>query len=181
MARNQEISGAQKMEKVSSMKEISIGSLVLHGSSADPQKLERLRKLLKLVSKQEPTQTLARKRIPAFKIRPGLHIGYKVTIKKNINELLQNLFIAAHTFKKKQFNSGFLSFGVKEYIEIPGLTYQRDIGIMGFDATVNLKRKGFRVKLRKLKKSEVGKKHKITKEETLKFFTDNFKLNIEEK
>jgi len=167
--------------KENSMREIMIDSVVLHGSSADTQKLERIRKLLKLVSKQEPTQTLAKKRIPAFKIRPGLHIGYKVTIKKNINELLQNLFIAAHSVKKKQFNTGFLSFGVKEYIEIPGLTYQRDIGIMGFDVTANLKRKGFRVKLRKLKKSEVGKKHQISKEETLNFFKDNFKLNIEEK
>jgi len=167
--------------KENSMKEIIIDAVVLHGSSADTQKLERIRKLLKLVSKQEPTQTLAKKRIPAFKIRPGLHIGYKVTIKKNINELLQNLFIAAHSVKKKQFNTGFLSFGVKEYIEIPGLTYQRDIGIMGFDVTANLKRKGFRVKLRKLKKSEVGKKHQISKEETLNFFKDNFKLNIEEK
>lgn len=163
------------------MREIMIDSLVLHGSSAEPQKLERLRKLLKLISNQEPTQTLARKRIPAFKIRPGLHIGYKVTIKKNVKELIQNLFIGAHFVKKKQFNNGFLSFGVKEYIEIPGLTYQRDIGIMGFDATVNLKRRGFRIKNRKLKKNQIGKKHLISKEETMNFFKDNFKITIEEK
>ncbi len=170
-----------KENQENKMRDIEIDSIVLHGSSADTQKLERLKKLLKLVSKQEPTQTLAKKRIPAFKIRPGLHIGYKVTIKKNIKELLQNLFIGAHSVKKKQFNAGFLSFGIKEYIEIPGLTYQREIGIIGFDVTVNLKRKGFRIKLRKLKKSEVGKKHLITKEETFNFFKDNFKLNIEEK
>jgi large subunit ribosomal protein L5 len=170
-----------KTNEENKMKNLMIDSIVLHGSTADTQKLERMRKLLKLVSKQEPTKTLARKRIPAFKIRPGLHIGYKVTIKKNTKELLQNLFIGAHSVKKKQFNAGFLSFGLKEYIEVPGLTYQRDIGIMGFDVTVNLKRKGFRVKLRKLKKSEIGERHKITKEETMNFFKDNFKINIEEK
>jgi large subunit ribosomal protein L5 len=171
----------KKQKSENPMREIILDSLVLHGSSAEPQKLERLRKLLKMISNQEPTQTLAKKRIPTFKIRPGLHIGYKVTIKKNIKELLQNLLIGAHSVKKKQFNPGFLTFGVKEYIEVPGLTYQRDIGITGFDVTINLRRKGFRVKLRKLRKSEVGKKHKITKEETLEFLKNNFKINIEEK
>ena len=68
--------------KENSMREIMIDSVVLHGSSADTQKLERIRKLLKLVSKQEPTQTLAKKRIPAFKLRPKLPIGYKVTLRK---------------------------------------------------------------------------------------------------
>jgi len=172
---------AEKSQKENKMREIIIDSVVLHGSSAEPQKLERLKKLLKIVSNQEPTKTLAKKRIPAFKIRPGLHIGYKVTIKKNLKELIQNLFIGAHFVKKKQFNNGFLSFGIKEYIEIPGLTYQRDIGIVGFDVTVNLKRRGFRIKNRKLKKTQIGKTHLITKEETMNFFKDNFKLNIEEK
>lgn len=154
-----------------------IDSIVLHGSSADAPKLERIRKLLKLVSGQEPTQTLAVKRIPAFKIRPGLHIGYKVTIKnKKTKDLLKNLLLGAKEIKKKQFNPGFFSFGIKEYIEIPNISYQRDIGIMGFDVAVTLKRRGWRIKNKKLKKSAIGKSHRITKEETIEFFQKNFDI-----
>lgn len=163
------------------MKEIFIDSIVLHGSSADTQKLERMKKLLKLVSGQEPKETLAIKRIPAFKIRPGLHIGWKVTIKKNTHAILKNLLQGAKDIKKKQINNGFFSFGIKEYIEVPNIPYQRDIGIMGFDVAVTLKRRGWRIQSRKLKKTNISKSHRITKEETLEFFQKNFTIPFEEK
>jgi len=172
----------KKDKKNNKMREIMVDSVVLHASSADTQKLERIRKLLKLISGQEPVQTLARKRIPTFKIRPGLNIGYKVTVRKQkAIDLFKNLIQGTHTIKKKQFNPGYFNFGIKEYIEIPNLAYQRDIGIMGFDVAVTLKRRGFRVRDKKLKKSAIGHEHKITKEETINFFIENFKLNIEEK
>lgn len=168
------------MNKENKMLEIRLDSVTLHCSSADAVKLEKIKKLLKLISNQEPKQTLAKKRIPTFKIRPGLHIGYKVTIrKKKAEDLLKNLFTGIAQLNKKQFNEGFLSFGIKEYIEIPSIPYQRELGIMGFDVVAVLKRKGFRVKERKIKKTHVAKKHKITKEETLNFFKENFKINVE--
>ncbi len=168
--------------KENPMKDIFIDSIVLHGSSADTQRLERLKKLLKIISNQEPKQTLAIKRIPAFKIRPGLHIGYKVTIRKNTHALLKNLLLGTKDIKKKQFNAGFFSFGIKEYIEVPNIPYQRDIGIMGFDVAVTLKRKGgWRVKSRKIKKNKIDKSHQISKEETLEFFQKNFTIPFEEK
>ncbi len=163
------------------MKEIFIESIVLHGSSADTQKLERMKKLLKIVSGQEPKQTLAIKRIPAFKIRPGLHIGWKVTIRKDTHALLKNLLQGAKDIKKKQFNNGFFSFGIKEYIEVPNIPYQRDIGITGFDVAVTLKRRGWRIKSRKIKKTKLNRTHQISKEETLDFFQKNFTIPFEEK
>ena len=54
--------------------------------------------------------------------------------------------------KKSQFKDNHFSFGIKEYLEIPGMEYQRDIGILGLDVTVVFKRKGKRVKERKWKK-----------------------------
>lgn len=161
------------------MKDISIDSITLHCSTADPNKLERAIKLLKFITKETPVKTLAKKRIPAFKIRPGLPIGCKVTIRKNTHELLRTLLTGVSVLKEKQFNPGFLSFGIKEYIEIPSLPYQRDIGIMGFDVVVKLKRPGFRVAQRKRAKSKIGKKQRITKEETIDYFKKNFKINIE--
>ncbi len=175
------IKNKEKSEKSNPMRDIFIDSIVLHGSSADTQRLERMKKLLKIVSSQEPKQTLAIKRIPAFKIRPGLHIGWKVTIRKNTHAMLKNLLLGAKDIKKKQFNQGFFSFGIKEYIEVPNIPYQRDIGIMGFDVAVTLKRRGWRIKERKIKKNRINKAHQISKEETLDFFQKNFTIPFEEK
>ena len=148
-----------------SMKEITIDSITLHCSTADPAKLERCIKLLKLITKAKPVKTLAKKRIPAFKIRPGLPLNILLT---GISEL-----------KEKQFNPGFLSFGVKEYIEIASIPYQREIGIIGFDVVVKLKRPGFRITQRKKARTKIGKPHIITRAETIEFFKQNFTLNLE--
>ena len=64
------------------MREIKIDSVTLHCSTADPQKLERSFKLLKVITGKTPVKTITRKRIPTFKIRPGLEIGCKVTLRK---------------------------------------------------------------------------------------------------
>ncbi|MCL6500774.1 MAG: 50S ribosomal protein L5 [Candidatus Pacearchaeota archaeon] len=161
------------------MRKISIESITLHCSTADPNKLEKAVKLLKFITKATPVKTLAKKRIPAFKIRPGLPIGCKVTIRKNTAELLRALLAGVPKLKEKQFNPGFLSFGIKEYIEIPSLPYQREIGIMGFDVVVKLSRPGYRVEKRRRAKSKIGRRHRITKEETIEYFKNNFKVNIE--
>jgi large subunit ribosomal protein L5 len=80
--------------------------------------------------------------------------------------------------KKKQVSENTLSFGIKEYIEIPGVEYQREIGIMGFDVTVTFKRAGRRVKLRKIKQNKVGKKQIISKEDIIKFMEENFQTEF---
>ena len=167
------------MEK-KNIRDIKIEKVTLHCSSAEPAKLEKYMKLLKLVSGMQPVKTVARKRIPAFKIRPGLHIGYKVTVRGNkALELLNRLFAGVVSLSRKQFSDGYLSFGIKEYIEIPSIPYQRDIGIIGFDVVVNLIRAGRRVANRKLKKASVGRNQKISKEETIEFMKNKFNLNIE--
>ena len=56
------------------------------------------------------------------------------------------------TIKRKQISENNFSFGIKEYIEIPGAEYQRDIGIIGLDVKVVFKRSGRRVGLRKIQR-----------------------------
>ena len=52
------------------IRDIKIEKVILHCSSAEPAMLEKSMKLLKLISGMQPIKTLARKRIPVFKIRP---------------------------------------------------------------------------------------------------------------
>jgi large subunit ribosomal protein L5 len=164
------------------MKEkIWVEKVVLHCSTAEPAKLERCMKLLKFISGMNPVKTLAKKRIPAFKIRPGLEIGCKVTARKQrAIAVLKKIFAGFNTFDEDKFSEGYLSFGIKEYIEIPTLPYQREIGILGFEMVVNLTKGGKRVSERKHKRSKVGKKQRITKEETIQFFKNKFNITIEE-
>ena len=88
----------------------------------------------------------SKKRIPSLGVRPKLEVGTVVTIRKNPEETLKKMLIAVeNVLKKKQMSENNFSFGIKEYIEIPGMEYQRDIGIIGLDVTVVFRRKGKRV------------------------------------
>ena len=122
------------------------------------------------------TRTHRRTTFGVAKDRP---IGARVTIRKNTEELLKRLFEAiGNKIKKSSITDGTFSFGVPEYITIPGIRYDPNIPIMGLDVCVTLKRPGFRVK-RKALKRKIGKKHKITKEETVDFVR-NLGIKIEE-
>ncbi len=163
------------------MRELELDSLTLHCSTGDSAKLERSVKLLNFITKATPIKTLAKKRIPTWKIKPGQEIGCKITIRKaKAVELLKTLFTGITEIKEEQFNPGFLSFGIKEYIEIPTLPYQREIGIMGFDVVATLKRKGWRIAKRKRLNARIPKRHRISKEETINFFKKNFNIKISE-
>lgn len=160
------------------MREIRIEKLVLNCSGIG-DKIERAGKLLKFLTNKKPMFIKSKRRIPAFNVRPGIVTGCKVTIrnKKEIEALMKKLLAALENkLKKKQFRDGFVSFGIKEYIEIPGVEYQRDIGIVGLDATLVLKRSGERVARRKNKKGPVHQK--ISSEETRNFIKEKFNVEI---
>jgi len=119
------------------------------------------------------------KRIPSLGVRPNTEVGGVVTVRKNFEELLKRIFVAIdNTLKRKQISENNFSFGMKEYIEIPGIEYQRDIGIRGFDVTVVFKRAGRRVGIKKIKRGKVSKKQVITREEIIKFMEENFNVNF---
>lgn len=156
------------------MKEIKIEKIVLSvGGLAE--ELEKGFKLLELLTGRKPAKTRSTKRIPTLNVRPNLEIGAVVTIRKDFEELLKRLLVTIdNTLKKKQISENNFSFGIKEYIEIPGAEYQREIGIRGFDVTLVFKRSGRRVKLKKIKRGKIPKRQTITKEEIIKFMEEKF-------
>ncbi len=166
------------------MKQIRIEKLTLNiGAGKDAKKLENGIKLLKKITGIEPIKTTTTKRIPAWNLRPGLPIGCKITLRKEYAEKLLPKLIEAKDFKLKeeQFdNNGNLSFGIHEYIDIKDVKYEPDIGIMGFEISVTLKRPGYRIKKRKYLKKKIGNKHKITKQEAIEFMKSKFKVKLGE-
>ena len=165
------------------MREIQIEKMVLNCGGID-DKLEKSVKLLEMVTKKKAQIIKSRKRIPTFGISPGKKSGCKVTLrnKKEIMELAKRLFAAVdNKIAKKQITKDYLSFGIKEYIEIPGLEYNRDIGIIGLELSIVFKRKGKRTGMRKIKQGRYPEKQHVTKEEIIDFVTKQFKVEVVEK
>jgi len=165
--------------KINPMREIKIEKVVFSVGGIG-EELDKGVELLKILTGKTPAKMKSRKRIPSLGVRPKLEIGAMVTIRKTPEEILKKMLIAEdNVLKKKQISENNFSFGVKEYLEIPGVEYQRNIGIRGLDVTVVFKRTGKRVKLRKAKKGKIPKRQHISKEEIIKFMEENFQTKFE--
>ncbi len=164
-------------------REIFVEKLTLSmGTGTDMELLKKGMKLLKIISGSQPVKSLAKKRIPAWSIRPGLPIGCKVTLRgKKAEEKLRGVLKAVDDkLSPKNFDQqGNFSFGIKEYIDLPNMDYNYDLGILGFQVSVTLARPGYRVKERKYSQRDIGKSHVISKEEGIEFVKKKFNVVIE--
>ena len=100
---------------------------------------------------------------------------------KKAESLLGNLLKAVDSkMKESSFDdAGNVSFGIAEYINIPGVKYDSEIGIIGFEVAVTLQRPGFRVKRRRMMQRKVGRKHRITHAEAIAFMKERFGVHVE--
>lgn len=159
---------------MNSMRDVKMEKVVLSVGGIG-EELEKGFRLLKFLTGRNPAKMKTKKRIPSLGIRPKLEIGAVVTIRKKPEEILKRMLATKdNTLKRSQIDENNFSFGLKEYIEIPGAEYQRDIGIRGLDVTVTFKRAGRRVKLKKIKRGRTPKKQNVSKEEIIKFMEENF-------
>jgi len=159
------------------MREIRIERIVLSvGGVKDA--LEKGHKLLKKISKEKPAKRMTAKRIPGFGIRPKLEVGTMVTLRGEKAEALLKRLLSAvdNRVRKKQIAKNHFSFGIKEYIEIPGEEYDRDIGMIGLNVTVVFSRRGKRVRIKKIKKGKFPERQNISEEEIMKFMKDKFQM-----
>ncbi len=165
-------------QKINPMREIKIEKVVLSvGGTGD--ELEKGIKLLKILTNKKPAKMTSKKRIPTWGVRPKLPVGAIVTLRKGAVEMLKKMLTTIdNILKTKQISENNFSFGIKEYIEIPGIEYQRDIGIRGFDVTVVFKRAGKRTRIKKIKKGKIPKKQKISREEIIKYMKENFQTEF---
>jgi len=155
------------------MREIMIDKVVVNiGVGEAGEKLQKAQKILENITGAKPIRTKAKVRQPKWGLRPGLEIGVKTTLRKaKALEFLKRCLVPKDfKIKESQFdNNGNFAFGIAEHIELPGAKYDPELGIVGFDVIVALKRRGYRVRDRSYRKAAIGKKHRITKEEGIKF------------
>lgn len=172
----------ERSSTANKMREIRIEKVVLNIGVGEPgEKLEKAKALLERITGKKAVKTFAKKRIPEFGVRPGLPIGVKVTLRKDdALKLLPSLLKAVdNTMKKEWFDDeGNITFGIEEYIHIPNVSYDPSLGVVGLSVTIKLERPGFRVKRRRYRRSKIGKKHKIKKEEAIEFMKQKFGVKV---
>jgi large subunit ribosomal protein L5 len=142
------------------------------GVGSEPDEMKKAQQIIQLVTGKKATKTSSQARIPDWGLRPGVEIGLKVTLREEeAISFLKKAFLAkSNKIQSKSFdNAGNFGFGIREYIDLPDAKYDPKLGIKGFDVLVSLRKKGYRVKRRKIMVSKVGKKQRVTREEAIEF------------
>ena len=172
---------AQEIQSV--MKKISLQKIVLNigvGRSGEP--IEVAKRALGQISGKKSSERAAKATQRDWGIRKGEPIGVAVTIRGDDAKALLKRLLEAKENKvnSRSFdNFGNYSFGIKEHIDIPGIKYDPEIGILGLNVSVSLSRPGFNIRVRSKHKASVGKSHTITKEEAQDFFVKEFGVEVE--
>lgn len=165
------------------MKEIMIEKVTVNiGVGAPGERLDFAKDLIKKLSGRTPIETTAKRREPVFKLRKGLPIGAKVTLRKSSARDFLDKALSARRRVLSEGNfdrTGNFSFGIAEYIDFPGVKYDPAIGMFGFDVAVTLLRRGKRVETRRIAKSKVGKRHRVSKEDAIGFAKSELNAKIE--
>ena len=113
---------------------------------SDSKKINSAVDALELISGQKPVKTIAKKAIAGFKLREGLPVGVKVTLRKKvmyefIDRLINIALPRVRDFRglnKKSFDgNGNYAFGIKEHIIFPEINYESVTDIWGMDVVIS--------------------------------------------
>jgi large subunit ribosomal protein L5 len=164
------------------MKKISLEKIVLNmgvGRSGDA--IDIAKKALDQISGRKSCAREAKETQRDWGVRKGEPIGVAVTVRgEEAKELLKRLFEAkGNQVRGKAFdNFGNYSFGIKEHIDIPGVKYDPQIGILGLGISITLTRPGYGIRKRSKHKAGVGKKHIIKDHEAKDYLTKEFGVTV---
>ncbi|HIQ12917.1 MAG TPA: 50S ribosomal protein L5 [Thermoprotei archaeon] len=160
-----------KMEKV--VVHISVGG--------DWERLQRAVRLLEYLTGQKPIIRKAKKTIKAFGISRKQPISAMVTLRgEKASKFLHRALQAVDMkLSSKSFDdNGNISFGIKEHLMIPGVKYDPNIGVFGMDVSIHLVKQGYRVKLRRFRRSKIGKRNLVSKNEAIEFLKLRFNVEV---
>ena len=163
------------------MNEVIISKATINiGVGEASEKLSRAINLLEDMFGQKPVKTFSKVTNPEFGIRKRQPIACKVTLRgeKAVYAIKTVLSGINNNIKSTQFDDiGNLSFGIAEHIDIPGVKYDPEVGIFGMNVSVTFEKPGYRINKRKIQNKRIPKRHRISKEETMKYMVDHFNVN----
>jgi len=171
-----------KRETRNPMEKIRIEKVIVHISvGSDWDRLQKAAKLLETLTGQKPVFRQAKKTIRAFGITRKRPMATMVTLRgeKAIKFLKRAFEAIDNKLKASSFDEfGNFAFGIPEHLYIPDTKYDPEIGIYGMDVIVHLSKPGRRVKLRKYRKSRVGKRAMVSREEAIDYVKSEFGVEV---
>ena len=164
------------------MRDPKVDKVVVHmGVGESGQHLVDAENILTEITGQAVVRTYSKRTLPAFSIKKHEPIGCKVTLRSDRAEefLKTSLGIIESQLRASQFDKyGNVAFGVEEHTDYPGMKYDPNIGIFGMDINVVVNRPGYRINKRRIVKRKVPTSHRITKEDTIAFFKDEYSVEV---
>lgn len=161
-----------------------IAKVVIDMCTGGGEPLGRATTILESLTGQSPQQSRAKQTVRDFGIRKAESIAVRVTLRhEKANEFLTKAFKAKEDVLlfKNWDDDGNFAFGIAEHINIPGVTYDPQLGIQGMNITVCLERPGYRVKRRRQRRTKVPHRHRLTPEESMVFIKNSYAIEILEK
>jgi large subunit ribosomal protein L5 len=168
--------------KENPLREISIDKVVINiGVGEAGDKLIKAEKVIELLTHRKSIQTLSKTTNRDFGIRKKMPIGCKVTLRRDEAEKFLNeaFWVKDNRITGYSFDqNGNFSFGIPDYTEFRNMKYDPEIGIFGMDISVTMKRPGYRISKRKLKKRKIPNRSKIKPEEVKAFVKSRFNVEV---
>jgi len=176
--------GTVKKDKESNpMRKLRIEKLVINicvGESGD--KLIRAGKVLSQLTTQNGVHGKARLTVRTFSIRRNEEISVYTTVRGPKARQILDLALKVKEYELSARNfsdTGCFGFGIDEHIDL-GIKYDPTIGIYGMDIYVQLTRPGYRVTKRRQKVGRIGRPHRVTKDDAIKWFQTEFDGTVHE-
>jgi len=145
------------------------------------ERLKKAETLLQNITGHKPVQALSKTTNKDWGIRKQMPIGCKVTLRgKDANEFLKE---ALSTRENKMADYSFddegnLSFGIPDHTLFKSQKYDPNIGIFGMDICITMGKPGYRVKRRRVARGRIPHRHRVAKEETIKFFSETYNVEV---
>ena len=136
--------GYKNVMEIPRIEKITLNMGVGEGSQ-DKKKVQTALEEMQLIAGQKPVITKAKKSIAGFKLREGMPIGVKVTLRRErMYEFLDRLITIAmprirdfRGLNPRSFDGrGNFAMGVKEQIIFPEISYDRIDQVRGMDVIV---------------------------------------------
>jgi large subunit ribosomal protein L5 len=165
------------------MRAVRVEKVVLNIGCGTKLPVETAQTMLERITGRKVVITKSQTR-STFSVPKGKPIGCKVTVRrrKGAEELLRSLLQAREgKLPAGSFDAtGNVAFGVKEYIDVPGVEYDPKMPMIGFDVCVTLERPGYRTKRKRLG-CKVGKAHTLTAADAAEFMKSAFGVEVVKK
>lgn len=145
------------------------------------ERLNKAESVLKSITGHAPVQTLSKTTNKDWGLRERMPIGCKVTLRKKDAEefLKQALQTRENKMAEYSFDGqGNLSFGIPDHTLFKSQKYDPNIGIFGMDICITMQNPGYRIKRRRLEPRKIPTRHRVRRDDTMKFFSETFNVEV---